>query len=91
MSYPRIALASSSPRRRELLAQLGVDFQLVKADIDETSYPNEAPELYVTRLARQKALAGGGERRRMGAAVKQLDADPVFQRADLMGHRRRSD
>ncbi|MDR6984227.1 septum formation protein [Rheinheimera pacifica] len=58
MSYPRIALASSSPRRRELLAQLGVDFQLVKADIDETPYPNEAPRLYVTRLARQKALAG---------------------------------
>ena len=54
MSYPRIALASSSPRRRELLAQLGVDFQLVKADIDETPYPKEAPELYVTRLARQK-------------------------------------
>jgi len=58
MSYPRIALASSSPRRRELLAQLGVDFQLVKADIDETPYPNEPPRLYVTRLARQKALAG---------------------------------
>ncbi|MGI5310599.1 Maf family protein [Rheinheimera sp. WS51] len=56
--YPKIALASASPRRRELLTQLGVEFQLVKADIDETPYPNEKPELYVQRLAIAKAKAG---------------------------------
>lgn len=58
MSYPVIALASSSPRRRELLAQLGVSFSLVKADIDESVQPDEAPAHYVQRLAEQKARAG---------------------------------
>ncbi len=58
MSYPVIALASSSPRRRELLAQLGVSFSLVKADIDESVQPAEAPAHYVQRLAEQKARAG---------------------------------
>jgi septum formation protein len=56
--YPTIALASASPRRRELLTQLGVEFQLVAADIDETPYANEAPVDYVQRLALAKAQAG---------------------------------
>ena len=58
MNYPDIVLASSSPRRRELLAQLGVNFTLVSADIDETPLPGEAPTAYVQRLAQQKARAG---------------------------------
>jgi septum formation protein len=58
MSYPTIALASSSPRRRELLAQLGVNYQLVKADIDETPMANESAQQYVQRLALAKAYAG---------------------------------
>jgi septum formation protein len=58
MSYPTIALASSSPRRRELLAQLGVNYQLVKADIDETPLANESAQQYVQRLALAKAYAG---------------------------------
>lgn len=58
MSYPSILLASSSPRRRELLAQLGVSFELVSADIDETPRQNEAPADYVQRLAKAKAMAG---------------------------------
>ncbi|MEH8018909.1 Maf-like protein [Rheinheimera muenzenbergensis] len=60
MNYPDITLASASPRRRELLTQLGVRFELVKADIDETPQPNEAPAAYVQRLAQQKARAGLG-------------------------------
>jgi septum formation protein len=56
--YPKIALASASPRRRELLTQLGVEFQLVAADIDETPYLNEVPADYVQRLALAKAQAG---------------------------------
>jgi septum formation protein len=55
---PKIALASASPRRRELLSQLGVEFELVRGDIDETQLPAEAATDYVVRLARQKAAAG---------------------------------
>ena len=51
-------LASGSPRRRELLTQIGVPFQTVSAAIDETPLPNESPVAYVERLAREKALAG---------------------------------
>lgn len=50
-------LASQSPRRRELLAQLGFDLTVVPADIDETRRPGEAPRELVARLARQKAEA----------------------------------
>lgn len=54
----KIALASASPRRRELLAQLAVHFELVKADVDETQYPGELATDYVLRLAISKAKAG---------------------------------
>ncbi len=49
-------LASSSPRRRELLASLGIDFSIQKPDIDETQHPSEAPLDYVSRLSREKAF-----------------------------------
>lgn len=58
MNYPAIALASASPRRRELLTQLGVNYKLVKADIDEAPQPEEPASSYVQRLAVEKALAG---------------------------------
>ena len=51
-------LASASPRRRELLAQIGVPFSLVSVSVDETPSPTESPEAYVERVARDKALAG---------------------------------
>ena len=51
-------LASGSPRRRELLTQIGVPFSTVSAAIDETPLLNESPVAYVERLAREKALAG---------------------------------
>lgn len=54
----KIALASASPRRRELLAQLAVNFELVKADVDETQHPGELATDYVLRLAISKARAG---------------------------------
>lgn len=53
-----IALASASPRRRELLTQLGVNYQLVKIDVDETQFPDEVAADYVLRLAKAKAAAG---------------------------------
>lgn len=53
----RLVLASSSPRRRQLLGQLGLDFDVEPAEIEEAALPGEAPEAYVERLAREKALA----------------------------------
>ncbi|MDE1166906.1 MAG: Maf family protein [Pseudomonas sp.] len=51
-------LASGSPRRRELLTQIGVSFTAISASIDETPHPGELPQAYVERLARGKAEAG---------------------------------
>jgi septum formation protein len=51
-------LASGSPRRRELLTQIGVPFTAISADIDETPLIDESPAAYVERLARGKAEAG---------------------------------
>jgi len=52
-----IYLASASPRRGELLAQIGVTYQVQTADIDETPKPAEVPEIYVLRMALEKAEA----------------------------------
>ncbi|WP_342244181.1 Maf family protein [Pseudomonas sp. OTU5201] len=51
-------LASGSPRRRELLSQIGVPHITLIASIDETALPDEPANAYVERLAREKALAG---------------------------------
>lgn len=51
-------LASGSPRRRELLTQIGVPFTVVSAPIDESPLPNESAPAYVERLALAKAAAG---------------------------------
>ncbi len=51
-----LLLASQSPRRRELIALLGIDFDVASADVDESILPNETPANYVTRLAEAKAI-----------------------------------
>ena len=51
-------LASGSPRRRELLQQIGVPFRVVGAAVDEAVWSGEAPAAYVTRLAAAKADLG---------------------------------
>lgn len=56
-----LILASSSPRRRELLQALGLSFTILKPDIDETQQAGEAPLDYVRRLARSKAEAIAGQ------------------------------
>jgi septum formation protein len=53
-----IYLASGSPRRRELLQQIGVPFRVVATAVDEAVLRSEAPRAYVTRLAAAKADAG---------------------------------
>ena len=53
----RLVLASSSPRRRELLTAAGFEIDIDPADIDERQLPMELPRAYVERLARAKAAA----------------------------------
>ena len=53
-----IYLASQSPRRRELLAQIGITHQVISATIDETPLADESAEDYVQRMALEKARAG---------------------------------
>ncbi len=58
MTTPSLTLASASPRRRELLARLGIEpARVVHADIDETPRKMELPRDYAVRMAREKALA----------------------------------
>ncbi|MEZ5543016.1 MAG: Maf family protein [Pseudomonadota bacterium] len=57
---PRIYLASQSPRRRELLHQIGVSHAVLKVAVDETRRSGEAPQAYVARVALDKARAGRG-------------------------------
>lgn len=53
-----LLLASQSPRRKALLFELGVNFTTLNVDIDETQLVNEGSREYVSRLAKQKSLAG---------------------------------
>ncbi|MFI4908914.1 MAG: Maf family protein [Steroidobacterales bacterium] len=66
-----ICLASTSPRRRELLTQIGVPHTVVAAQVDESLLPAEVPTDYVVRLARLKATAA----RQRGEALPVLAAD----------------
>jgi septum formation protein len=73
---PCIYLASSSPRRRELLKQLAIDFSLVIPDVPEKREPAEAPLLYVRRVAADKARAGlAMTRQSQGQTLPVLGAD----------------
>jgi septum formation protein len=51
----RLILASSSPRRAEILKNAGLDFTVLSSAVDETSYPGESPQALVQRLAFAKA------------------------------------
>ncbi len=85
---PRIYLASRSPRRRELLMQVGIRFDTIAfrnppredKDVDETAHPDETPLDYVQRVAQAKALHGWrivGWRRLMPQPV--LAADTTLE------------
>jgi len=58
LSDQNLILASASPRRAELLTQIGVRFVVAPADIDESQRGAESPVDYVTRMAVEKAAAG---------------------------------
>ncbi len=73
-------LASQSPRRRQLLEELGYSLTIVPADIDETPSPDETPVQLVERLSREKA-----EATRRAAAEKGLeDPDGLLVAADTI-------
>jgi len=78
---PQIVLASGSPRRRELLATLGLSFAVRPVDLDETPRAGEEPRAYVARLAVEKAAAEA----RSGALV--LAADTVVVLPEQSGAR----
>jgi len=66
MPHSRVYLASQSPRRRELLKQIGINFETLllrsslsrKLDVDETPRKNESPEVHVQRVCQEKVNAG---------------------------------
>jgi septum formation protein len=64
MATPRLILASASPRRRELLQQLALDFSIAEQNIDEIRRPAESAREFVQRMAHEKA----------DSALLQLDA-----------------
>lgn len=80
-----IYLASQSPRRQELLAQLGVRYETIDAAVHEQLQTGESPEQYVSRVAREKAGAGllklGGQAQ---AIVLGADTDVVID-GDVLG------
>jgi septum formation protein len=83
MSVDFIYLASASPRRRELLQQIGVPFRLVGTQLDETPRQSEAPAAYVSRLAAAKADAGWLGRGAADAPVLAADTAVVLDGAIL--------
>ncbi len=82
MSQPDIILASASPRRAELLAQIGVRFAVSPADIDESQRSGESAVDYVVRMAVEKANAGhsqhNGSLPLMGADTAVVCGQQVF-------------
>ena len=77
-----LRLASTSPRRRELLEQVGLGYTLIRAEVDVTPLPAEPPAAYVERLARAKAEAGlqaaGGEGLVLGADTTVVADGPIL-------------
>ncbi|HSM61613.1 MAG TPA: Maf family protein [Longimicrobiales bacterium] len=78
---PRIVLASASPRRADLLRQLGLDVDVRPADVDERFLPHEDPAAHVDRLARSKAEEVAA--REPGALVVGGDTVVVLRGAPL--------
>jgi septum formation protein len=80
---PKLVLASASPRRLDLLAQIGVvPDQVLATDIDETPHRSELPAAYARRMAHEKAVAAGGLRLPKDAIV--LAGDTVVARGRMI-------
>lgn len=84
-----LILASSSPRRQALLAELGLTFTVIKPHIDETQHPAEDPFAYVRRMSQEKAQAAAA--RVADDATLILAADTIVLAADTIGVDSRGD
>jgi septum formation protein len=88
MPKPLIFLASASPRRSELLRQIGIDHEVRPVDVDETRRPHESPTAYVARLAETKArtlwdrLSAVERRPVLGADTTVTLAGEIFGKPD---------
>lgn len=81
-----IYLASSSPRRAELLRQIGIDFDIIAVDVDETRLPDEVDRDYVMRMARLKAESAVGKIAARQADFAVLAADTAISvDGDIIG------
>ena len=91
---PQLVLASSSPRRRDLLARIGVEpGRIVSPDIDESPHKAEMPRVYALRMAVEKAMAvarrqgeiilSGDTTVAVGRRILQQATDPDMQRSFL--------
>jgi septum formation protein len=80
----RVVLASSSPRRRELLAMIGVPHEVIPADLDERYLPGEGAAAHAERLAREKAAAVAGTPAARDALVIAADTIVVVD-GDVLG------
>ena len=76
MTIEPIVLASSSPRRQQLLEMLRIPFRVIAPDVDEHVLPAETPDHYVSRLARAKAEAVAA--RAPGALILAADTTVVL-------------
>jgi septum formation protein len=83
-----LVLASASPRRRDLLARLGLDFRVVPADVDERPHPDETPEVLVRRLAETKAAAVDGDPVLAADTVVEIDGIVLGKPVDAADARR---
>ena len=92
MNPPRLILASASPRRRELLAQIGVACAVLAVDADETPRPGEAPQAYVRRAAAEKSRlaqqAAASELPVLGADTEVVLDGAVFGKPRDFAHAR---
>ena len=79
MTHETLTLASSSPRRRQLLEMLGIPIRVVSPNILEVRRPVETPMDYVERLAREKALSASG-RLVLGADTTVVVRDEVLEK-----------
>lgn len=84
MNQDFIYLASASPRRAELLRQIGIRFTTLVADLDETPLAHELPRDYVRRIASEKARYAGLHLAPAGAVVLAADTAVVLDQ-DIFG------
>ncbi len=72
-----LCLGSGSPRRRELLTQLGLPLRVVPADVEEAELPGEGVERYLERIVRDKLRAVGQMKERVAGCAGVLVADTI--------------